>query len=87
VENVLVCLLAKTRAHELTFRRFKRHVLDELNADLALALTIDENYDYANPFWQHAKHRWTALDFSDYGEAFDLAQGWLCQQHNVSPLD
>ena len=48
-----------------------------------LALTIDETYDYANPFWQHAKYRWTAPDFSDYGEAFDLAQRWLCQQHNV----
>ena len=22
---------------------------------LALALAIDEKYDYANPFWQHAK--------------------------------
>jgi hypothetical protein len=83
VEKVLVCLLAKTRAHQLTFPSMKRHVLDELNGDLALALTIDETYDYANPFWQHAKYRWTAPDFSDYGQAFDLAQRWLCQQHNV----
>jgi hypothetical protein len=54
---------------------------------LALALTIDEKYDYANPFWQHAKYRWTAPDFSDYGEAFDLAQRWLCQERNVPALD
>ena len=41
VERVLVCILsAKTRAHELCFSSFKRHVLDELNADLAVALTI-----------------------------------------------
>jgi hypothetical protein len=87
VEKVLICLLAKTRAHQLTFPSFKRKVLDELNGDLALALTIDEKYDYANPFWQHAKYRWTAPDFSDYGEAFDLAQRWLCQQHNIPVPD
>jgi hypothetical protein len=87
MENVLVCLLAKTRAHQLTFPSFKRHVVDELNADLALALTIDEKYDYTNPFWQHAKYRWTAPDFSDYGEGFDLAQRWLCQQRNMQPPD
>jgi hypothetical protein len=87
VEKVLVCLLASTRAHQLTFPSFKRQVLDELNGDLALALAIDETYDYANSFWQHAKYRWTAPDFSDYGEAFDLAQRWLCQQHNVSAPD
>ena len=87
MEKVLVCLLGNTRAHQLTFPSFKRQVLDELNGDLALALTIDEKYDYANPFWQHAKYRWTAPDFSDYGEAFDLAQRWLCQQLNVPAPD
>jgi hypothetical protein len=71
----------------LTFPSFKRQVLDELNADLALALLIDEKYDYANRYWQQAKYRWTAPEFSDYGEAFDLAQSWLCQQHNVPALD
>ena len=62
VERVLVCILSATRAHELCFSSFKRHVLDELNADLAVALTISTQYDYENPFWQHAKYRWTALD-------------------------
>jgi hypothetical protein len=83
MENVLVCVIAKTRAHDLTFPSFKRHVLDELNGDLALALTIDGKYDYGNPFWQHAKYRWTAPDFNDYGEGFDLAQQWLCQRRNI----
>jgi hypothetical protein len=87
MEKVLVSLLAKTRAHELTFPSFKRRVLDELNADLALALTIDENYDYSNPFWQHAKYRWTAPDFDDYGDGFDFAQGWLCKLRGVPPAD
>jgi hypothetical protein len=84
MERVLICLLGLTRAHELTFPSFKRQVLDELSGDLAMALTIDEKYNYANPFWQHAKYRWTGPDFSDYGEGFDLAQRWLCQQYKVS---
>jgi len=87
VERVLVCVLASTRAHQLTFPSFKRQVLDELTGDLALALAIDEKYDYANRYWQHAKHRWTAPDFSDLGEGFDLAQRWLCQQRKVSAPD
>ncbi|HTS53511.1 MAG TPA: hypothetical protein VMH26_09585 [Burkholderiales bacterium] len=87
MEKVLVCLLASTRGHQLTFPSFKRQVLDELNGDLALALLIDEKYDYSNPLWQHAKYRWTAPDFSDYGDAFDFAQRWLCQQHAVPAAD
>jgi hypothetical protein len=86
VERVLVCLLASTRAHQLTFPSFKRQVLDELNGDLALALAIDEQYDYANPFWQHAKYRWTVPSFrSDFGEAYDFAQRWMCQQQHIVP--
>ena len=87
MEKVLICLLGSTRAHQLTFPSFKRKVLDELNGDLALALAIDENYDYANSFWQHAKYRWTAPIFSDFGEAFDLAQRWLCQERNITAPD
>ena len=67
MEKVLVCLLGSTRAHQLTFPRFKQRVLDELNADMALALVIGENYNYANPFWQHDKYRWTVPFFSDFG--------------------
>jgi hypothetical protein len=87
VEKVLVCLLGSTRAHQLTFPRFKQRVLDELNADMALALVIGENYNYANPFWQHAKYRWTVPFFSDFGEAFDLAQRWLCQERKLAAPD
>lgn len=87
MERVLVCILASTRAHEVAWLSFKRQVLDELNADLALAVTFDGNYDYANPYWQHAKYRWTAPDPSDAGDAFDRAQRWLCHQNDVPPTD
>jgi hypothetical protein len=83
MERVLVCVLAKTRGHDVTFPSLKRHVLDELQADLAVALTIDEKYDYANPMWQHAKYRWTSRDYQDYGEGFDFAQRTLCHERNL----
>ena len=54
-ERVLVCVLAQTRAYQFTWRNFKRHVLDELEADLAVCIGVDDHYDYANPFWQHAR--------------------------------
>jgi hypothetical protein len=73
-ERTLVCVLAQTRAHALTWPSFKRNVLDELHADLALAIGVDERYDYANPFWQHAKYRWTTPEYSDFSDAFDEAQ-------------
>ena len=84
-ERVLVCLLASTRAHQLTFHSFQRQVLDELKADLALALLVDEEYDYSNPFWRRAKYRWTVPAFDDYGRAFDLAQRQLWQQNVPAP--
>lgn len=86
-ERTLVCILAKTRAHDVTFRSFKKFVLDELDADLALALTIDERYDYENPFWQHARYRWTAPDYSDFGDGFDIAQAKLCKMKGVDSPD
>jgi hypothetical protein len=88
MESVLVCIFPTTRAHRVSFKSIKRHVLDELKADLALAVTIDENYDYENRFWQHAKYRWTAPNFDrDLGEAYDFAQSWACQQNNVPAPD
>ena len=75
----------RTRAHELCFSSFKRHVLDELNADLAVALTMNTHYDYENPFWQHAKYRWTAPEFDDIGQGFDLAQRWICAERDLPP--
>ena len=87
VEKVLVCILASTRASQLTFASFKRHCLDELNADLALALLVGDKFDYSNPMWQHAKYRWTAPTYNDYGVAYDFVQRWLCQQPDVPPPD
>jgi hypothetical protein len=87
LERVLVCILAQTRAHQVAWPTFKRQVLDELNADLALAITVDEAYDYANPYWQHAKYRWAGVQPADIGDSFDLAQQWLCSERGIAPPD
>lgn len=87
MERVLVCLTGSTRGHEVAFPSFKRNVLDELNADLALAIAIDERYDTANPLWQYARYRWTVNDTSDYGDAFDSAQQAMWQHRVGVPPD
>ena len=38
MSKVLVCILAQTRSYEVTWKNFKKNVLDELNADLALCV-------------------------------------------------
>jgi hypothetical protein len=76
-ERVLVCILGQTRAHRLTWPYFKKHLLEELNADLALCIGVDDGYDYDNPFWRHAKYRWTVNELDDYGVGFDEARGAL----------
>lgn len=84
-ERVLVCVLAKTRGHNLTYESFEKHVLEELGADLALALTIDESYRRDNSYWQRALYRWIAPDPPDYGPVFDRAQQTLCKQRAIAP--
>jgi hypothetical protein len=87
LERVLVCIIAQTRAHQVAWPSFKRFVLDELDADLALAVTLDEEYDYVNPYWQHAKYRWTSYQPPDIGDTFDLAQRWLWDRDDAPPPD
>ena len=74
MERVLVCIVASTRGHELCFQSFKENVLDELNADLALAVATNTTPDDTDAYWKHAKYRWLCPDYDDVGEAFDGAQ-------------
>jgi hypothetical protein len=76
-ERVLVCIIAQTRAHQLTWSRFKRYVLDELGADLAVCIGLDDGYSYSNPFWQHASYRWGIREYDDYFEALESLKGFM----------
>ena len=75
--RTLVCVLAETRAHKLTWKSFKQHCLDALNADLAVCVEVGDHYDYNNPYWQHARYRWSTRPYADWGVAYDTVQDEL----------
>lgn len=72
--KTLVCIIAETRAHKITWPSFKKSVLDPLKADLLLCVGVPDKYDFTNPFWQFAKYRCATPEFFDWGDAFDEAQ-------------
>jgi len=74
VERTLVCVIAETREHDVVWNNFKKNVLDELNADLALCISVPSNYDYSNQYWQHAKYKWTCPEYENWIDAFEYAK-------------
>ena len=73
IERVLVIVLAETRAHELTFERFKHNLLDVVDGDLALCVANNEREETDNPFYKHARYTWIYNEPEDWGDAFDEA--------------
>ena len=70
-ERVLVCILAQTRAHQLTWANFEKNVLGELNADLAVCIGVDQQYDYDNPYFKNARFRCIIPESADYAAEID----------------
>tara|TARA_B100000965_G_C19509092_1_gene721113 strand:- start:35 stop:1189 length:1155 start_codon:yes stop_codon:yes gene_type:complete len=88
MSKILVCILAQTRSHEVTWKNFKKNVLDELNADLALCIGTTKKYNYNNPFWTSAKYKWNIEEFGDdYSTAFDFAQNKICENSKEDKQD
>jgi hypothetical protein len=81
--KTLVIILSETRAHELTFSNFKKNVIDELDADLCLCIGTKPDYDYTNPFYQLAKHKFLYDEPDDYGDAFDYAYNILTNERPI----
>lgn len=79
--KTIVFVIAETRAHALTWNSFKSNLLDPLRADLGLCVSVPSDYDFLNPFWQHAKYKKCCPDFSDFGEAFSEAQSLELADH------
>ena len=73
-QRTLVCVFAQTREHALVWKNFKKNVLDALNADLALCIAVPDDYDYSNPYWQHAKYKWTCPEYDNWMDAFEYAK-------------
>ena len=68
-ESCLVCVIAETRSHELTYESFEQKVLDELDADLALC--ISDRFTKDDPFIKKAKYIWTYPEVEDWATAYD----------------
>jgi hypothetical protein len=77
-EKCLVCVLGQARSWRLTWPSFKRHVLENLEADLALCVGEDSQ-KVENPFFQHAKHVWEYPEIRDWGDAFDDLADRFCR--------
>ena len=77
--KTLVIILSETRASELTFQSFKENVINRLNADLCVCIGVKPDYDYNNPFYQLAKHKFLYNEPEDFGDAFDYAYDIISQ--------
>ncbi len=75
--RTLVITLGQLRAHRLTWTNFRENVLDELGADLAVCVPDDAFFDFANPFYMHAKFRWIMPDKQELADTFDRIQRLL----------
>jgi len=73
-QKTLVVILAQARADKLTWASFKKNVLDELEADLALCIGESPNNNSSNFYWAHAKYKWIVPEYEDFGEGFDQIQ-------------
>jgi hypothetical protein len=77
--KTLVIILSETRTSELTFQSFKENVINRLNADLCVCIGVTPEYDYNNPFYQLAKHKFLYNEPEDFGDAFDYAYDIISQ--------
>jgi hypothetical protein len=75
--RTLEITLGQLRAYQLTWSNFKRYVLDELAADLAVCVPADAFFDFTNPFFANARFRWLVPDAPDVADIFDRVQNLL----------
>jgi hypothetical protein len=52
MEKTLVIIIAETRAHEFSYPSFKKNLLDNLDADLALCIAKNEWENTNNPYYK-----------------------------------
>ena len=81
MERTLVCVISQTREHKVVWDNFKTNLLDTLNADLALCISVTDDYDYNNPFWQTAKYKWTTHEYSNWIDSFEYARETEFPEH------
>lgn len=85
--RTLVIVLAQTREHAITFSSFQEHVLQALEADLAVCIGVQADYDVGNPFWRHAKYRFTYHEPLDFADGFNMAEQHVLGSKNETWRD
>jgi hypothetical protein len=69
----LIVILGGTRAHHLTWHKFKVHVLDELKCDMAVCMSTKNESMPSDPFSQNAKYKWLYPEPEDWADAVNFA--------------
>jgi len=85
-KKTLVIILSETRAAEHTYTNFEENVLTPLNADLCICIGMRSNYDYTNPFYQKAIHRFVYDEPDNYADAFDYASAEIQKEYPDTKL-
>jgi len=83
MNKTLVIILGEPRAYELTFDNFKKHLINELDADLCLCIGIKNDFNYDNPFYKLAKYKFTYDEPIDYADAFDFAYDIITKDKSI----
>lgn len=73
-QKTLVIVLGQARADKLTWASFKKNVLEELDADLALCVGESPMNNKSNLYWANAKFQWEVPEYHDFGDGFDQIQ-------------
>jgi len=75
--KTLVCIIGQIRIPNLTWDRFKKYVLDELGADLALCLHDGGQTDRDNPYHKNAKYFFEYKNIGCWAKSYDaMNPGW-----------
>lgn len=82
--RALVCILSETRSSALSWPTFKDHVIDALDAELALCISTPSSYDFPNPYWQFSRYRRSVREYADWGDAYDSIQMQLVSGSSCS---
>lgn len=72
--KTLVIVLGQARADKLSWASFKKNVLEELDADLALCVGESSINNNSNHYWANAKFKWEVPEYDDFGDGFDQIQ-------------
>jgi hypothetical protein len=84
--RALVIVMGQLRAASMTWDNFRKNVLEECDADLAVCVPGDECFDPSNPFYRHAKYRWIIPFVHTLSETYDKVQSQIFADRSAESL-